>query len=316
MVDEDRDQSGAGREEPGRVGALPPRRIRSAEWWPPEPWGRGREPATWWHETCRPEWPPRFNLLSVGMGFMAGFAAALAVWPDPDGVPPPAPIAAVAAAAERPFIAGPRSSAVLLGRVAGPAGADEFPSEMADDDLAQWQAAAWRLQTESLLAATDIVRTWHLEAWREPLGLYQDAIVNVARLASAGGSWARHELLRNDLALERDLLAGHAAVLSADPEGGTEADPTERERRALRWASLWRQVETTADVRIRSAAGLEEAWKERLDPALAELREVHEELSALLLDLPDGRTADAVMDFCGGYFRETFAGVSGDPGGE
>lgn len=254
-----------------------------------------------WHERCEPGSLPCLSMPSAVLGFVAGLGCAISLgfcgrWLDtrssaaPDVLVPPCP-QDVAAAYEQ------QADAEDLGFMTSEAGMDQHARE---------EAEKIRLATEQHLAQTDEISVWRLDDWRQPLGTFQDMIIQLAGVATGGGTWAGHEMRRNDLTLEADLLSLHAEALSTDPSAAPPPKAADRHasrRRAMAWQSLWSDVESTAET-LRASPDIDDNWKIHLDSSLNEARKAHRTLGVMLEKLADAKAAQAVIDYCQDYFSE------------
>jgi len=264
-----------------------------------------------WREACRPGDGAKYNLMPIGLFALAGSFLWLLLLASVSK--PASNIAPVSPPATPHALPGPRSAAVLLGRVAPPGGANELEwvSEAEDDSTAAMAAGAWQLDTDYRLSQLDMRRVWNLNnRWRPPLNEFQDTLIGLASLASRGGSWVGHELCRNDLTLESELIAPQAMALSAsvpddDPTAGT-GTPQHVER-AAQWEALWRKIHASADAHVRASADLEDFWKSRLDDVLEHVRKAHQALLPLFCDMADDLAAQAVVRYFDQYFTDNFA---------
>lgn len=174
-------------------------------------------------------------------------------------------------------------------------------SEAGMDQQAQKEAETIRFETEQRLAQTDEIMIWRLDDWRQPLATLQDMMVQLAGVGTGGGTWVGHEMQRNDLTLEENLLSLHADALAADSYASSLPDASRT--RAKAWQSLWAGFETTAET-LRASPEIDDIWKSHLDSTLKEARTAHDSLAVMLGSLKDDEAAQAVIEFSEGYFSE------------
>ena len=285
-------------------------RVRGKAWRQRRrPWKNTRR-AKPWRETCRPGCGLSGNLLPTGLVIFGGLFFLILLFAGgsmSDSAPAPNPLPATHRTPPCP-----RSADVLLGRVAGPGIEDEnaLVSEAEDDNNASMAAGAWQLDTDHKLSQIDMLRVWNLNnRWRPPLNEFQDSLIGLAGLATRGGSWVSHEMCRNDLTLESELIAPHALALS---EGEPDDDLTagvstpQHEARVAQWEALWRKIEKSADEQVRSSEDLENFWKSGLDETLKHVRRAHQALLPLICDLADESAAQAVIRYFDRYFSDNF----------
>lgn len=249
-----------------------------------------------WNESCKPRPMPQLSLPSALIGFMAGAGCVVLfiglARPGKDGV---------SSAREQAPLPCPADVSVDDGEE----DLEFMMSEAGMDKHARDQAEAIRGETERRLAEIDGIMIRRLDDWRQPLATLQDMMVELAGVGTGGGTWVGHEMQRNDLTLEEDLLRPNAEALATKQSDGPPATPADPEAmaRAKEWEALWTDFESLADS-LRAAPEIDDVWKSHLDSTLQEARKAHELLATRLGTLRDGTAAQAVIDFYQDYFAE------------
>lgn len=261
-----------------------------------------------WQERCIPQrGMTAENLIWASIGFIAGISVIVFVTAASVRPASTADETAPGVRNEGGSTSHPLAKASLMRRVVGGEPDEVLLSEREEDSVTEWACAAWRLDTEAKLGADDMSRIQRLEPWRLRLGEYLDSVVLLARLETGGGSWADHELRRNDLACER-FLALHAFALTETPAekaGTAEPIPNQDDAVATDWKGLADEISKAAVPRIQTPEA-DPFWEEKLEGELENVSATHAALLPLIENLEIARTRDAVFAFCREYFRKTF----------
>ncbi len=248
-----------------------------------------------WNERCEPGFLPCLSLPSAAIGFVAGMGCAILLGilviafdthPSAarDDFPPPCP----------------QDVAVEDDKTSAMEDPAFVSSEGGMDQYAQEQAEKLRHETEQRLAQSEETMILRLDDWRQPLSIFQDMMVEMAGVGTGGGCWVGHEIQRNDLTLETNLLEPYAEELAAKPSAEPSPKPGDQEtarQRAKDWQTLWTKFESTAET-LRNSPEIDEIWKKHLISTLNEAREAHGSLAVMIGNLEDDLAAQAVIDFC------------------
>ena len=257
-----------------------------------------------WHERCEPGQMPCLSLPSAVIGFLVGIGFAIYLGAFVRNV------ATDATGADKETPPSYPVEAWMKEEDAYEHGDIGFMmSEAGMDHHAQEQAEKIRHETERRLAQIDEIMVWRLDDWRQPLATLQDMMVQLAGVGTGGGTWVGHEMQRNDLKLEADLLEPHAEALAGNsfPEPSTElANPETAQQRTKDWQLLWTEFETTAET-LRESPGTDRIWKEHLVSTLNEARKAHGSLAMMLGNLENEVAAQAVIQFYGDYLIKNFS---------
>ncbi len=305
---------------PGRIRATPPMDNDPLQTSCPEEF-RPRAPEAVWRETCRPPLPLPFRAVFsaalVLLGVVLGMATLLGLLAGrrPAEAPPPVSAAEVAVP--------PRSArAVLAAKSHFVLGFEQgMASEAGWDLCARMKAEAIRLETESRLAGSDMLMVIRLAEWRRQLGSFQDLMVELAEVATHGGTWAGHEMDRNDLDLEESLLAPHARALGEVDGLETTNEPVPldvQKSRTETWNEVWDGFESSA-TRLRKAGQRGDFWIEQLPGILKEARDLHESMAGPFGEIRDEDAALAVKCYLTGYLdrlADHFPGADDEPASE
>ncbi|MBN8457235.1 MAG: hypothetical protein J0M04_05270 [Verrucomicrobia bacterium] len=266
-------------------------------------------PEARWKETCRPRLPLPFvgictvilALLVAAVGVPAGVLA-VTIWNRGHPEPGTDHRKAGPAGDAPPFSA---QSVVAAKSYIAFAFDQGMTSEAGWDASARMRAAAIRVDTEARLARRDIRLVMGLGRWREDLGRLQDLMVRVAEVATGGGTWAGHEMERNDLELEEQLLAPHGEALGGadgfDP--GSPTAPLDGESsRSDTWNEVLQAMEKLAG-RLREEDRPGDYWLSLLPDILADFRGVHKSMTESFAGIPDEDAALAVTCYLTGYLE-------------
>ena len=269
---------------------------------------RGRCPEIRWKESCRPRLPLPFTGICTAILFMLGVAVgipaallAVSIWGRDHREP--VPNASVGPAGDpHPFSA----RSVMDAKSSISHAFDQgMMSEAGWDASARIRTAAIRVDTESRLARRDIRLVMGLARWREDLGRLQDLMVRVAEVATGGGTWAGHEMERNDLELEEQLLAPHGEALGS-ADGFDPAPPTApldgESSRSDTWNEVLLAMEKLSG-RLREEDRPGDYWLSLLPDILADFRGLHTSMTESFAGIPDEDAALAVTCYLTGYLE-------------
>lgn len=270
---------------------------------------RGRRPEIRWKESCRPRLPLPFvgvctvilALIVAAVGVPAGLLA-VSIWNR--GHPEPGTDHRVAGPAGD---APPFSAQSVIASKSHIAFAFDrgMTSEAGWDASARMRAAAIRVDTESRLARRDIRLVMGLSRWREDLDRLQDLMVSVGEVATGGGTWAGHEMERNGLELEVQLLAPYGEALGSadewDPMPPTAPSDGESSRSDT-WNEVLQAMEKLAG-RLREENRPGDYWLSLLPEILEDFRGLHKSMAESFAGIPDEDAALAVTFYLTSYLE-------------